>query len=225
MRKSPIAPIITAALLAGCVVGPNYRRPAIQTPNAFRAAAPTTSSDPASLADLKWFEVFKDEKLQELERTALAQNYDLRDAAARIEAARANLGITRSNQFPNVGANADISTVRLSRNGATPLPASFVPSQNRTFGEATLSLLSFELDFWGRLRRATEAARANLLGAEENRKAVMTTLVSEVAAGYFSLRELDYQLEISQRTLATRQQSLDLIKNRQAGGVATLLDR
>src|SRR6266446_9850712 len=224
MRKSHIALLSAAVLLAGCVVGPNYSRPAIQTPNAFRAAAPTTASDPASLADLKWFEVFKDEKLQELEREALAQNYDLRDGAARVEAARAVLGITRSNQFPNVGADADISTIRFSRNGATPLPASFVPSQNRTFGGATLNLLSFELDFWGRLRRATEAARANLLGAEENRKAVMTTLVSEVAAAYFSLRELDYQLEISQRTLATRQESLDLIKNRQTGGVATLLD-
>jgi len=224
MRKSLIAPIVAAALLVGCVVGPNYHRPAIQPPNAFRAAAPATASDPVSLADLKWFEVFKDEKLQELERAALAQNYDLRDAVARVEAARAVLGITRSNQFPNVGADADISTIRFSRNGATPLPASFVPSQNRTFGGATLNLLSFELDFWGRLRRATEAARANLLGAEENRKAVMTTLVSEVAADYFSLRELDYQLEISQRTLATRQESLDLIKNRQGGGVATLLD-
>src|SRR5258708_578030 len=223
MRKSLIESIVAAALLVGCVVGPNYHRPAIQAPNAFRAAAPATASDSASLADLKWFEVFRDEKLQELEREALAQNYDLRDAAARVEAARANLGIIRSNQFPNVGANADISTVRSSRNGATPLPAAFVPSQNRTFGGATLGLLSFELDFWGRLRRATEAARANLLGAEESRKAVMTTLVSEVAAGYFSLRDLDYELEISQRTLATRQGSLELIKNRQGGGVATLL--
>jgi len=224
MRKSFIAPLLAAVLLAGCVVGPNYSRPAIQTPNAFRAAPPGTASDPASLADLKWFEVFKDEKLQELERTALAQNYDVRDAAARVEAARANLGITRSNQFPNLDASADISTIRISRNGSTPLPASFVPSQNRTFGGATLGLLSFELDIWGRLRRATEAARASLLGAEEKRKVVTTTLVSEVAAAYFSLRELDYELEISQRTLATRRESLDLIKNRQAGGVATLLD-
>src|SRR5713101_2256110 len=224
MRKSLIAPMVAAALLAGCVVGPNYRRPAIQTPNAFRAAAPATPSDPASLGDLKWFEVFRDEKLQELEREALAQNYDLRDAAVRVEAARANLGITRSDQFPNLSAGADISTIRISRDGATPLPAAFVPSQNRTFGGATLSLLSFEVDLWGRLRRATEAARANLLGEEENRKAVMTTLVSEVASAYFSLRELDYQLEISRRTLATRQESLELIKNRQAGGVATLLD-
>jgi multidrug efflux system outer membrane protein len=223
MRKSLIAPLLAAMLLAGCTVGPNYQRPAVQTPAAFRAAGPA-SSDPSSMADLKWFEVFKDEKLQELERDALVQNYDLRDAVARVEAARANLGITRSNQFPNFNGGGDISTIRTSRDGATPLPASFVPSQNRTFGSASLSLLSFELDFWGRLRRATEAARASLIGAEENRKAVMTTLVSEVAAAYFSLRELDYELDISQRTLATRQESLELIKNRQAGGVATLLD-
>jgi multidrug efflux system outer membrane protein len=224
MRKTLIAPLSAAVLLTGCVVGPNYQRPTIQAPNTFRAAAPSTASDPGSLADLKWFEVFKDEKLQDLEREALTQNYDLRDAATRVEAARANLGITRSNQFPNVGANADISTTRFSRDGAQALPAAFAPSQNRTFGGATLNLLSFELDIWGRLRRATEAARANLLAAEENRKAVATTLVSDVAADYFTLRELDYQLEISQRTLGTRQESLQLIRNRQGGGVATLLD-
>jgi multidrug efflux system outer membrane protein len=224
MRKTLIAPLSAAMLLSGCLVGPNYQRPAIQTPNTFRAAAPTTAGNPTSLADLKWFEVFKDEKLQDLEREALVQNYDLRDAATRVEAARASLGVTRSNQFPNFGADANISTIRVSRDGATPLPKSFVPSQNRTFGEATLSLLSFEVDIWGRLRRATEAARANLLAAEENRKAVATTLVSDVAADYFTLRELDYELEISQRTLATRRESLELIKNRQGGGVATLLD-
>jgi len=223
MRTSPIAAALAAVLLSGCTVGPNYHRPTIQTPTTFRAPTPTTS-DPASLADLKWWEVFKDERLQELERTALVQNYDLRDAAARVEAARANLGITRSNQFPNLDAGADITTTRFSRNGSLPLPATIAPSQNRTFGQATLSLLSFELDIWGRLRRATEAARASLLGAEENRKAVMITLVSAVADAYFSLRELDDELEISQRTLVTRRESLDLTRNRQAGGVATLLD-
>jgi multidrug efflux system outer membrane protein len=224
MRKSSIALLLAIALVTGCTVGPNYRRPAIQTPDTFRSPDPTSAGGQASLADLKWWEVFKDEKLQELERTALAQNYDLRDAAARVEAARANLGITRSNQFPNLDANADISTIRVSRNGSSTLPQSFVREQNRTFGSATLGLLSFELDIFGRLRRATEAARANLLAAEENRKAVTITLVSEVASAYFSLRELDYQLDISQHTLATRRASLDLIRNRQAGGVATLLD-
>src|SRR5438876_6212834 len=224
MRKLLFLPLLTAGLLAGCAIGPTYHRDAISAPDSFRAAVAATANNSESLGDLKWWEIFKDEKLQALEREALAQNYDLRDAAARVEAASAALGLTRSNQFPNLGANADIATIRASRNGATPLPASFVPSQNRTFGAATLSLLSFEVDIWGRLRRSTEAARANLLSAQENRKAVMTTLVSEVAAAYFSLRELDYQLEISQRTLATRQESLELIKNRQSGGVATLLD-
>jgi outer membrane protein, multidrug efflux system len=224
MKKSFLATNLLMIFLAGCTVGPNYHKAAIQTPASFRSPEPLPAGDAASLADLKWWQVFKDEKLQELERTALAQNYDLRDAVARVEAARANLGITRSEQFPNLAAGADISTIRLSRNGSTPLPASFVPSQNRTFGQATLNLLSFELDIWGRLRRATEAARADLLASEENRKAVTTTLVSDVASAYFSLRDLDYQLDISTRTLATRRESLELIKNRQAGGVATLLD-
>src|SRR5260370_25415207 len=127
MRKSFIAPTVVAFLLTGCTVGPNYHRPAIQTPDAFRSPVPTPANDPASLADLKWWEVFKDEKLQELERTALTQSYDLRDAVARVEAARANLGITRSNQFPNLDAGADISTLRFSRNGQLSLPKSFIP--------------------------------------------------------------------------------------------------
>jgi multidrug efflux system outer membrane protein len=196
----------------------------VQTPSAFRAPTPLPPNESASLADLKWFEVFKDEKLQELERTALMQNYDLRDAVARVEAARANVGIVRSEQYPNFAAGADISTTRTSRDGALPLPRTFVFDQRRTFGGAALNLLSFEVDIWGRLRRATEAARAQLLEADETRKAVITTLVGEVASQYFSLRELDYELDISQRTLATRQASLELIKNRQAGGVATLID-
>ena len=216
--------ILVAILLTGCAVGPDYRRPAVQTPLTFRTPTPQVTPEAASLADLKWWEVFKDEKLQELIRTSLVENYDLRDAVARVEAARANLGITRSEQFPNVGVDGSLTTTRLSRNGQLPLPVSFVPSQNRTFGQATLNLLSFEVDIWGRLRRATEAARANLLAADENRKAVVTTLVSDVATSYFSLRELDYELEISKGTLGTRQASLRLIQTRHGGGVATLLD-
>ena len=214
---------IGAVLLTGCTVGPNYHRPATPTPQTFRAPAPLPS-DSASVADLEWWKVFKDPELQGLVRTALVQNYDLRDAVARVEAARANLGITRSNQFPNFAASGYVETNRLSRNGSLPLSKAFVPSQNRTFGDATLNLLSFEVDLWGRLRRATEAARANLLAADENRKAVTTTLVSDVATNYFSLRELDDELEISRHTLATRRESLELIKTRQSGGVATLLD-
>lgn len=215
---------LLAIFSAACTVGPNYRRPAIQAPENFRAPDPLPAPKAESLADLKWFEVFKDDKLQGLIRTALEQNYDLRSAVANVEAARANLGVTRSNQFPNAGASGDIQFTRLSRDGTFALPATLAPSQNRTWGEASLQLLSFELDIWGRLRRATEAARANLLGAEENRKAVVTTLVADVAADYFTLRQLDYELDISQRTLSTRQESLRLIRSKQSGGVATLLD-
>lgn len=223
MRYRVIAVSMAAALLASCAVGPNYQRPAVQVPQAFRAPQPVPPS-PASLADLKWWEVFRDEQLQELVRTALAQNHDLCDAVARVEAARASLGVTRSNQFPQVGVSGDLQITRLSRDGSLPLPQSFVPSQNRNWGEAFLDLLTFEVDLWGRLRRSTEAARANLLNAEENRKAVVTTLVSDVAASYFSLLELDAELDISQRTLETRRESLRLTQTRGAGGVATLLD-
>ncbi|MGA2588717.1 MAG: efflux transporter outer membrane subunit [Bryobacteraceae bacterium] len=215
---------LAGALLAGCTVGPNYKRPATDIPANFRAPQPLPPAQAASLADLKWFEVFKDDKLQELIRKSLVANYDLRDAITRVEAARASLGITRSNQYPNFGASGYVAINRLSRNGETPIPAELLPHQDRNFGTATLDLLSFEIDIWGRLRRATEAARANLLGAEENRKAVVTTLVSDVATSYLTLRELDYTLEISKRTLQTRQESLVLTKQRQTGGVATRLD-
>src|SRR5580692_10002026 len=224
MRYPLIAVTVAAGLSASCVVGPNYVRPTVATPQTFRAPEPLPAPQAASLADLKWFEVFKDEKLQELIRTALERNYDLRDAVARVEEARANLGITRSNQFPQASAGGGLEVTRLSRDGSLPLPASFVPSQNRNWGQGSLNLLSFEVDLWGRLRRSTEAARANLLNAEENRKAVVTTLVGDIATDYFSLLQLDYELEISERTLETRRDSLRLIQERQGGGVATLLD-
>ncbi len=210
--------------LTGCTVGPNYQRPTVPIPQNFRAPDPLPPPQAASFADLKWFDVFQDPELQTLVRAALEHNYDLRDAVARVEEARAELGITRSSQFPQFGAGAEVNINRLSRNGATPVSSVILPSQNRNYGTAALQLLSFEADIWGRLRRATEASRANLLGAEENRKAVVTTLVSDVATAYFTLRELDYTRGISQRTLDTRNASLELTKSRQSGGVATLLD-
>jgi multidrug efflux system outer membrane protein len=217
-----LIPILLAALCTGCTVGPNYRRPAVVSPPTFRAPTPLPAGEAASLADLKWFEVFKDQRLQDLIRTALVQNYDLRDAVLRVDQARASLGIVRSNQYPNFAVGGAVDINRLSRDGATPLP--FLQSQNRNFGSAALSLLSFEVDIWGRLRRATEAARANLLGADETRKAVVTTLVSDVSTAYLTLGELDYSLEISRRTLQTREESLALTRSRQNGGVSTLLD-
>lgn len=222
--KRHVCLVLAAVGFTGCTVGPNYARPSVAVPQTFRAPEPLPAPQAASFANLKWFEIFKDEKLQDLIHTGLAQNYDLRDAVARVEAARASLGITRSAQFPNFGASGAVEINRLSRDGATPLPPSIISSQNRNFGEASLGLLSFEVDLWGKLRRATEAARASLLSADENRKAVITTLVSDVATAYLTLRELDYELEISTRTLQTRQASLELTRSRQRGGVSTLLD-
>lgn len=221
MKWQLILVAISASLLGGCAVGPKYHRPPITPPPAFRAAT-VVPADPASFADLKWFEVFKDEQLQNLIRTALVQNYDLRDAVVRVQAARAALGITRADQFPNLAASADVTTQRTSASGAFPFPQGVDPS--RSFGSVALNLLSFEVDVWGRLRRATEAARADLLASEENRKAVITTLVSDVATAYFSLLELDMEREIARRTLATRDDSLRLIRNRESRGLATLLE-
>src|ERR1700733_3118385 len=165
-RGAPVC-ALSLLVLCGCTVGPNYQRPNLATPAQFRAPEPLPVQEAFSLADLKWFELFRDEQLQALIRRALVQNYDLRDAVTRVEAARANLGITRSQQFPNFAAGGAVEINRLSRNGETPLPPQFLPSQNRNFGEAALSLLSFEVDLWGKLRRATESARASLLSAEE----------------------------------------------------------
>ena len=222
LRKRSFAVMAIIILLSGCMVGPDYRRPAVTAPNVFRGSPTTPTPDPQSIADLKWFEVFSDEQLQELVRTALAQNYDLRDAVARVDAARANLGITQADQYPNFGIGADVNTIELSRQGQFTIPRG--TSRERTFGTVFLNLFAFELDIWGRLRRATEASRADLLAADWNRKAVVTTLISDVASAYFSLLELDMELAIAQDTLATREESLRLIKLQAEGGVATLLD-
>ncbi|HKY09116.1 MAG TPA: efflux transporter outer membrane subunit [Candidatus Binatia bacterium] len=213
---------VTPALwLSGCMVGPDYQRTPVTAPGVFRGSS-ATAPDPLSIAELKWFEVFKDQELQELIRTALLQNYDLRDAIARVEAARANLGITQADQYPNFGVGADVTAIEASRRGAQTIPRGI--GRERTFTTVFLNLFTFELDIWGRLRRATESARAQLLATDWNRKTVITTLVSDVATAYFNLLELDMELAIAKNTLFTRQESLRLIKVQQQGGVATLLD-
>ena len=209
MRTKLIATVLTAGLVSGCAVGPNYARPEVPTPPAFRAD--TAQADLASLADVKWFELFKDERLQDMIRTALVQNFDLRDAVVRVELARANLGITRADQFPTIEASAGITAQRSA-------------SRSRTFGTVAGDLLSFEIDVWGRLRRATEAARADLLASDNFRKAVITTLVSDVASAYFNLLELDMELAIARRTLQLREDSLTIIRNRERGGLGTILE-
>jgi len=223
MRRLILFAFITAFLASCRVVGPNYTKPIIPTPATLRGDVDTpVANDAVSLADLKWFEVFKDEALQDLIRAALEQNYDLRDAVVRVDAARATLGVTKADQSPTIGAGVEVTTLRSSRDGSFPFPSGF--EQRRTFGSVALNLLTFEADVWGRLKRATEGARANLLATEENRKVVVTTLVSDVAAAYFNLLELDAELAIAQRTLATREESLKLIRTREHKGVATTLD-
>jgi multidrug efflux system outer membrane protein len=222
MKKRASVAAALMMLLSGCMLGPEYRRPAVTTPDSFRGAATAITPDKQSIAELKWFEVFQDEQLQELIRTALAQNYDLRDAVARVDAARASLGITQADQYPNIGIGADLTSVESSRRGAQTIPRGV--TRERTFSTVFLNLFTFEIDIWGRLRRATEAARADLLGADWTRKAVVTTLISDVATAYFSLLELDMELEIAKNTLATRAESLRLIKVQLQGGVGTLLD-
>ena len=205
----------------GYAFGQKYQRPQVPTPKEFRAD-PAAQPDPQTIADMKWFELFKDEKLQELIREALANNYDLREAVSRIDAARANYGIVRSDKFPTIAASGEVITQRNSRSGQFDIPEPI--KRDRSWGNVLLNLLSFELDIWGRVRKATAAAKADLLATEEARRAVITTLIGDVATAYFNLRELDYELEISHRTLTSRLESLRIISLRQQNGVATMLE-
>jgi multidrug efflux system outer membrane protein len=204
-----------------CAAGPKYNRPKVTTPDVFRGA-PTVTPEHASLADLKWFEVFKDEQLQQLLRIALKNNYDIREAIARVDQARAAVGITRADQFPTIGASASVTTQRTSANGAFTLPQNL--DLARTYGSVGLNLLSYEVDLWGRLKSATAASRAELLASEENRKTVAMLVVSDVTTAYYDLLELDGELDIAKRTLASRESSLRLIKSREQAGLASTLE-
>jgi len=221
MKKKLITATLVFSLLSGAAMGQKkYQRPPVNTPDEFRGAESTSPADPNSIGDLKWFEVFQDEALQKLVRTAMAQNYDLRLAVARINAARANIGLARSNQFPQFGVGADLTTTRTSANSGAGTQA----GHSRSFGEVFLNLLTFEVDLWGRRRQQTKAARAQLASTEEDRKTVATVVVSDVATNYFNLLELDLELEIAKRTLSAREESLRIIKARQQGGLATMLE-
>jgi outer membrane protein, multidrug efflux system len=209
--------ILAASLLSGCAVGPNYKRPAVTVPDAYRGLAPEAGPQTAvSLGDEKWWTVFQDSQLQALIREALLQNYDVRIAASRVLQAQASLGITRADQFPTVAGGVSAIDIR---NPQTKLTPAFETSANAV----NLSLF-WELDFWGKFRRATEAARATLLATEWGQSAVISSLVSNVASSYFQLLELDSEMEISRRTLASRKESLRLVEIRAKGGTTSMLD-
>jgi multidrug efflux system outer membrane protein len=208
--------IVVSGFGIGCKVGPNYKRPAVQTPTEYRqlkdGAQPQVQPQVASYADLPWWQVFQDPALQDLIRTALQQNYDLQLATERINAARAQVQITRSYLFPQVQGDA-----------------TFKGGQENTF-QTRFNFLTltadaaFQLDFFGKLRRATEASRAELLATEDARKTVILTLVSDVASDYFALLQLDLQLQITKETVTTQEDSVKLTKLRVEHGVATKLD-
>jgi len=214
LAKTLITVAVASGQLAGCMVGPNYHRSAAQTPTAFRDLSEKSqvSAQAASYADVPWWQVFQDSPLQELIRTALKQNYDLQIATERINQARAQVAVTRSSLFPQVQANSNFAGGR---------EGHFQTKYNFLILTADAA---FQLDFFGKLRRATEAARAELLATQDGRQTVILTLVSDVASDYFALLELDLQLQITRETVKTQEDSVKLTTLRVEHGVATKLD-
>jgi multidrug efflux system outer membrane protein len=224
--------------LTACAVGPNYKRPTVDVPVTYRTAPAESSSTSGapqaaqsgqvtttesktqsaaqSLGDQKWWEVFQDTELQGLIRTALKNNYDVRIAATRVLEAQAQLGITRADQYPNLGVGGNVNSQKSSKIGP-------IPGYEMTQGEVTASA-GWTPDFWGKYRRATEGARANLLANHWAQKEVMVTLVANIASAYFQLRQLDLELEISRSTLESRRGSLKLTQTLEQHGINSLLD-
>lgn len=223
----PCAPVVftlAAALLAGCAVGPDYERPALDTPDGFRRAEsdPSSGGGTNSFADLVPVQVFGDPVLHAYIAEALTNNWDIKIAAARVLQAQASARVVRSQFYPSVAVGGDLVTARSSQEGPSAPPAGSDPEV--TFGNAFASMSTYEVDLWGRIRRASEAARARLLATEAAQETVRQTLVSQVAAAYLLLLQLDYELEISRRTYAVRTNSLMLTTARQEGGVASMQD-
>jgi outer membrane protein, multidrug efflux system len=204
---------LLAFIISGCTVGPKYHRPVVQTPATFHGSGESqqAAAQTESFADLPWWQVFHDPQLQDLIRTALKQNYDLHLAVERVNAARAQAGIVRSNQFPSVSINPEFSGGKTDQN-----------IKSNIFSLAADAV--FQLDLFGRYRRATEAARAQLLATQDAQQTVIMTLVSDVAGDYFLLRALDLQLEITKGTVRAQEDSVKLTELRLQHGVATKLD-
>ncbi len=208
--------IVLLLAVCACKVGPNYKRPATTVPDQYRGVAPTTTQTPpppgSTFAEMKWESVFQDDVLQALIKEALVNNYNIRIAATRILQAQAQLGITRANQFPTLDGSGAIVNERNALYPGAP-----------TFGSLGLSL-NYIVDFWGQYRRATEAARANLLATVYARDLVQTTLISNVATDYYSLRQYDYQLGYSTKTVEADREILKLNNVKFKGGESSIQD-
>jgi len=205
--------------VTSCAVGPNYQRPDLGEPERFRFGGGAA----VSMGDLDWRSVYTDAALRGLIEEALANNLDLAEASARVLRAQADLAVARSAFFPFVGAGYDVSKTQVRTNlapGVLDFSLGFDIQQNNV----GVSLLQYEADFWGKIRRANEAARARLLATEEGRRMVEVGLVAGLATAYLTLREQDFELDIARRTLESRKKSLDLISTRQKGGQSAMTD-
>jgi len=233
--KRVLATLALSLSSAGCLVGPNYSRPVVATPPAYRGtdAPDTTAGGTAPLGAQKWNTVFTDPVLQALITEALKNNFDVRIAADRVLEQQAQVGITRAAQFPALTAGGSFDSVGLpgsllksltnSSNGNSGSSNKSGTSSNVETGGLTASA-TFNLDFWGLYRRQTEAARAQLRATEWARQVTYSTLVEDVATAYYQLRTLDAELEITRQTLIARRQSLDLTRKLDEGGAGTLAD-
>jgi outer membrane protein, multidrug efflux system len=211
MRR-PLLVTLLALQVGGCMIGPDYFRPAVETPPAWRLSELSARD----LANTTWWEQFGDPVLNDLMATALRENKDLKIAAARVEEFAGNYGIVRSGLFPQVGAGYEPSRQR------NTLPGDVGPSTYNSY-QAVLNA-AWEIDIWGRVRRQTEAANAQLLASEEGRRGVILSLVGSVAASYINLRSLDRQLEIARETAKSRGESYEIFKLRFEGGVISQLE-
>ncbi len=205
--------LLPGLLLVSCAMGPNYSRPTIDTADKFRMA----EVEGESIANLPWWELLHDEQLQQLIRQALAENRDLKQAVASVEEFQARTFMARSDFFPGIGMSTSAPVLG-------PLGGFVIPGFPTPFSFFGQSSLNWELDIWGRVRRSNEAARADLMAREENRRALILTLVSEVAQSYFDLLQLDMQLNIARRTLQSWEETVVLAQHRLRGGVISRLD-
>jgi multidrug efflux system outer membrane protein len=212
--------LLIACLLAACAVGPDYKRPELALPESWPQQQDDAAKK-ANSADEQWWHLYADTTLDQLEEEALAHNSDIQVAAARVLEVRAQLGVTQADQYPAVSANVNESRTEYSLNGATPYPSTLPRIQNSY--QATLNA-SFELDLWGKLRRATESARADLLSAESAKETVRLTLTTQVAQQYFALVALDAQEAAIQRLLASRQERIELNRKQVEVGVISEYD-
>src|SRR5580692_3584219 len=216
MKKLAFLPVLIVALV-GCAVGPNYKRPAVSVPTDYRATTSSPAAPASSLGNENWWQLYQDPVLVDLIHTALQQNYDVRIAATRVLEAQAQVGITRADQLPSASVGAGVFSE------GNPKVSNLFPAYEVNGGQLNLSVI-WNLDFWGKYRRQTEEARAQLLGTEWGQRATMSSLVANVATAYFQLRALDSELEIAKRTLASRQQSLRLTQVLFSHGSASDLD-